>query len=64
MPLLVQNFGDGLTCLIALPLAVFAFKMKRESIGLTYANSREPGIALIEGKYRLHLSHCVRMTPH
>lgn len=51
LPLLVQNIGDGFTCLIALPIAVLAFKMKRESVGITYANSREPGIALIEGKY-------------
>lgn len=51
LPLLVQNFGDGLTCLVALPLGVLVFKMGRESVGLTYANSREPGIAIIEGKY-------------
>lgn len=50
LPLLVQNFGDALTCVLALPLAVM-LGMRREAVGLTFANSREPGMALMESKY-------------
>lgn len=50
LPLLVQNIGDAFTCVIALPIALM-LGMKRESIGITFAASREPGIAIIEEKY-------------
>jgi len=50
LPLLVQNIGDAFTCVIALPIALM-IGMKREAIGICYANSREPGIALIEQRY-------------
>ena len=50
LPLLTQNVGDAFTAVMALPLALL-LGMKREAIGLTFAASREPGIALIEQKY-------------
>ncbi|MBS5388705.1 MAG: DUF3100 domain-containing protein [Clostridiales bacterium] len=50
LPLLTQNVGDAFTCVMALPLALL-LGMKRETIGLTYAASRESGIAVIEQKY-------------
>jgi len=50
LPLLVQNIGDAFTCVIALPIALL-LGMKREAIGLTFAASRESGIAVIEQKY-------------
>lgn len=50
LPLLTQNIGDAFTCVMALPLALI-LGMKREAIGLTYAASRESGIAIIENKY-------------
>ena len=50
LPLLLQNFGDAFTCVMAMPIALL-LGMKRESIGLTYAASREAGIAVIEQKY-------------
>lgn len=50
LPLLVQNIGDAFTCVIALPIALL-LGMKRETIGITFAASREPGIAIIEEKY-------------
>lgn len=51
IPLMLQNLGDALTCVVALPVGVCLFKMGRETVGLTFANSRESGIALIEGQY-------------
>lgn len=50
LPLLIQNIGGGFTCVLALPVALL-LGLKRESVGLTFANSREGGMALMEGKY-------------
>lgn len=50
LPLLVQNIGDAFTCVAALPIALL-LGMKRDAIGLTFAASRESGIAVIEQKY-------------
>lgn len=50
IPLLFSNLADSMTCILALPLAL-ALGLKRESIGLTFANSREAGIAIIENRY-------------
>lgn len=47
---IIQNFGDALTMVIALPIAVF-FGMKREAIGMAFGLSREANVALISDKY-------------
>lgn len=48
--LIMQNLGNVGTVLFALPIALL-LGMKRESIGMTYALSREPNVALIADKY-------------
>ena len=48
--LIVQNLGNIGTVLFALPIALL-LGMKRESVGMTYALSREPNVALIADKY-------------
>lgn len=50
--LLLQEFGNLGTILIALPLAVF-LGLKRESIGMTHSIGREANLALITDKYGL-----------
>lgn len=50
LPVIFSNFGDALTCLIALPLGLL-LGMDREVIGLTFGCSREGGIAVCEGRY-------------
>lgn len=48
--LLLQEFGNLATILIALPLAVF-LGLKRESIGMTHSVGREPNVGLIIDKF-------------
>ncbi|MBY5947831.1 DUF3100 domain-containing protein [Photobacterium rosenbergii] len=50
IPLIFQELGNLLPILIAIPLAV-KFGMGRESIGACSSISREPSIAVIQGKY-------------
>ena len=51
--LLLQELGNVMTALIALPVAVLVFGMGREAIGATHSIAREPNIALIADKYGL-----------
>lgn len=48
--LLLQEFGNLGTILLALPVAVF-LGLKRESIGMTHSVAREPNVGLIMDKY-------------
>lgn len=48
--LLLQEFGNLGTILIALPIAVF-LGLKRESIGMTHSVAREPNVGLIIDKF-------------
>lgn len=48
--LLLQEFGNLGTILLALPLAVF-LGLKRESIGMTHSVAREPNVGLIMDKF-------------
>ncbi|AJR08464.1 DUF3100 domain-containing protein [Photobacterium gaetbulicola] len=50
IPLIFQELGNLLPILVAIPLAV-KFGMGRESIGACSSISREPSIAVIQGKY-------------
>ncbi|MEM1035903.1 MAG: DUF3100 domain-containing protein [Pseudomonadota bacterium] len=49
--LIAQEFGNLGTMLLAMPAAVLAFKMGRESIGATFSIAREGGLAFIFDKY-------------
>ncbi|WP_209121616.1 DUF3100 domain-containing protein [Alkalihalobacillus sp. BA299] len=48
--LLLQEFGNLGTILLALPVAVF-LGLKRESIGMTHSVAREPNVGLIMDKF-------------
>lgn len=48
--LVLQNFGNLGTILLALPLAMF-LGMRRESIGMSHALSREANVGLIQDTY-------------
>ncbi|WP_075037251.1 DUF3100 domain-containing protein [Halobacillus dabanensis] len=48
--LLLQEFGNLGTILIALPVAIM-LGLKRESIGMTHSVAREPNVGLIMDKY-------------
>ncbi len=48
--LILQNIGNIGTVLAALPVALL-LGMGREAVGMTYAMSREPNVALIADKY-------------
>lgn len=50
LPLLLQELGNLLPIFIAIPLAV-KFGIGREAIGACSSISREPSIAVIEGRY-------------
>ncbi|PSW08822.1 DUF3100 domain-containing protein [Photobacterium sanctipauli] len=50
IPLIFQELGNLLPIIIAIPLAV-KFGLGRESIGACSSISREPSIAVIQGKY-------------
>lgn len=52
--LLLQEFGNLGTMLLAMPIAILLFKMGRETIGATHSIAREPNIALISDKYGLN----------
>lgn len=47
---IVQNFGEGLAFLFALPVAII-LGLKREAVGITFGVSREANVALITDKY-------------
>ncbi len=51
--MILQEAGNLGTILIAMPIAVLALKMGRESIGACFSIAREPNIALISDKYGL-----------
>ncbi len=48
--LLLQEFGNLATILIALPIAIL-LGFKREAIGMTHSIAREPNVGLIMDKY-------------
>lgn len=52
--LILQEIGNLGTILIAFPLAIWIFKLNRESIGATFSIAREPNIAVIADKYGLN----------
>lgn len=47
----LQNLGAAFSFILGLPIAVFFFKLKRESIGMSFGVSREANVALISDKY-------------
>jgi hypothetical protein len=47
----LQNIGEGFSFILGLPIAVLFFKLKRESIGMSFGVSREANVALISDKY-------------
>lgn len=51
--LVLQEFGNIFTVLLALPVAVMLFGMGREAIGATHSIAREPNIALVADRYGL-----------
>ena len=51
--LILQNIGNIGTVLFALPIALI-LGMKREAVGMSYALSREPNVALIADMYWAH----------
>ncbi len=51
--MIVQEFGNLGTMLIAMPVAVLLLRMGRESIGACFSIAREPNIALISDRYGL-----------
>lgn len=53
LALVAQEFGNLGTCLFAMPVAIFCFKMGRAAIGASFSISREPSIAVISEKYGL-----------
>ncbi|MBW8173347.1 DUF3100 domain-containing protein [Ornithinimicrobium sp. Arc0846-15] len=51
--LLLQELGNLGTILIAFPVAIWVFRMGRESIGAVHSIAREPNIAIIADRYGL-----------
>lgn len=51
--LILQEFGNLFTILLALPVAVLIFKMGREAIGATFSISREGSLAIVADLYGL-----------
>src|SRR5690625_164074 len=47
----LQNIGEGFSFILGLQIAVLFFKLKRESIGMSFGVSREANVALISDKY-------------
>ena len=47
----LQNLGAAFSFILGLPVAVLLFKLKRESIGMSFGVSREANVALISDKY-------------
>lgn len=50
LALVLQNFGNIGTIFLALPICYF-FKLKRESVGMSHALSREANVGLIQDLY-------------
>ena len=51
--LLLQEFGNLGTAILAMPIAIFVFHMGRASIGATFSISREGSLAVVASKYGL-----------
>lgn len=51
--LLLQELGNLGTILLAFPVAIWLFRMGRESIGAVHSIAREPNIAIIADRYGL-----------
>lgn len=51
--LLLQELGNLGTILLAFPIAIWVFRMGRESIGAVHSIAREPNIAIIADRYGL-----------
>lgn len=51
--LVLQELGNLGTILIAFPVAIWVFRMGRESIGAVHSIAREPNIAIIADRYGL-----------
>ncbi len=51
--LILQEFGNLGTALLALPIAVAVFHMGRAAIGCCFSNSRESSLAVVADKYGL-----------
>ena len=52
LPLVLQEFGNLGTILVALPIALL-FGFKREAVGMTHSIAREPNVAYIAQRYGL-----------
>jgi hypothetical protein len=51
--LILQELGNLGTILLAFPIAIWVFRMGRESIGAVHSIAREPNIAIIADRYGL-----------
>ena len=51
--LILQEFGNLGTAVLALPIAVFVFHMGRAAIGTSFSISRESSLAVVADKYGL-----------
>lgn len=51
--LILQEFGNLGTAVLALPLAVLIFHMGRAAVGCSFSNSRETSLAIVADKYGL-----------
>lgn len=51
--LILQEFGNLGTALVALPLAILVFHMGRAAVGCTFSISREGSLAIVADKYGL-----------
>lgn len=49
--LILQEFGNVGTAILALPLSIYLFKMGRAAVGCTFSISREGSLAIIGAKY-------------
>ena len=51
--LILQEFGNLGTAVLALPIAIFVFHMGRAAIGTSFSISRESSLAVVADKYGL-----------
>lgn len=51
--LVLQEFGNLGTAVLAMPIAIYLFKMGRAAIGCSFSISREGSIAVVASKYSL-----------
>ena len=51
--LILQEFGNLGTAILAMPLAILVFKMGRPAVGCSFSISREDALAIIADKYGL-----------